>query len=323
MSSRPLPTSFPGVPSGSVEEGLLHAIMAEPDEDAPRLIYADWLEEQGDSDRAEFIRLQCQWANPAGETQHLFQVMVRVKRLEAKHGRRWKSAYPEDMRDDFSFHRGLLTSVTIPGQDFPPMPDFLVANPLLHILHVDHVEPEFPTWNHNFGRPWLRQFTHLNLFANRGGDQMVAALCKSPYLHNLRSLDLSGNEITDAGAVSLAATKSLPSLVRLSLRSNRLQDDGAKALAGSSHRGNLQALDLSWNYIGDVGATALAKSWHLAKLEALDLSSNPLHDTGLKALAKASGLPALRRLFLCSLSPISKRTLAALRMRFPEVLVSG
>jgi uncharacterized protein (TIGR02996 family) len=37
---------------------LLAAALAAPADDAPRLVYADWLEEQGDGDRAEFIRLQ-------------------------------------------------------------------------------------------------------------------------------------------------------------------------------------------------------------------------------------------------------------------------
>jgi uncharacterized protein (TIGR02996 family) len=42
-------------------EPFLAAIRAEPDEDAPRLVYCDWLEEQGDpvrTARAEFIRWQ-------------------------------------------------------------------------------------------------------------------------------------------------------------------------------------------------------------------------------------------------------------------------
>ena len=38
---------------------LLEAIRASPDDDAPRLVYADWLEEHGDQPRAEFIRVQC------------------------------------------------------------------------------------------------------------------------------------------------------------------------------------------------------------------------------------------------------------------------
>ncbi len=42
---------------------LLKAILAAPDDDLPRLVFADWLEENGTSDadaaRAEFIRLGC------------------------------------------------------------------------------------------------------------------------------------------------------------------------------------------------------------------------------------------------------------------------
>ncbi len=40
--------------------GFLAAIIAEPHEDVHRLVYADWLEEQGEADRAEFIRVQCE-----------------------------------------------------------------------------------------------------------------------------------------------------------------------------------------------------------------------------------------------------------------------
>src|SRR5262245_31886156 len=43
-------------------ESLLQAILESPDDDAPRLVYADWLEEHGTSEAekawAEFIRLQ-------------------------------------------------------------------------------------------------------------------------------------------------------------------------------------------------------------------------------------------------------------------------
>ena len=43
--------------------GFLEAIFASPDDPAPRLVYADWLEEQGDEvslNRAEFLRIECQ-----------------------------------------------------------------------------------------------------------------------------------------------------------------------------------------------------------------------------------------------------------------------
>src|SRR5262245_12883262 len=44
------------------QQGLLAAILAEPDDDVPRLVYADWLDEHGDEARAEFIRVQVELA---------------------------------------------------------------------------------------------------------------------------------------------------------------------------------------------------------------------------------------------------------------------
>ncbi|HKB04124.1 MAG TPA: TIGR02996 domain-containing protein [Gemmataceae bacterium] len=44
------------------DAALIAAIRAAQDDDAPRLVYADWLEEHGQPERAEFIRLQCELA---------------------------------------------------------------------------------------------------------------------------------------------------------------------------------------------------------------------------------------------------------------------
>src|SRR5262245_34763026 len=42
------------------EEDFIMAIRETPDDDNPRLVYADWLEEQGDV-RGEFLRLVVRW----------------------------------------------------------------------------------------------------------------------------------------------------------------------------------------------------------------------------------------------------------------------
>src|SRR5262245_26563992 len=39
-------------------KAILADIIANPDDDTPRLVYADWLEEHGHETRAEFIRVQ-------------------------------------------------------------------------------------------------------------------------------------------------------------------------------------------------------------------------------------------------------------------------
>lgn len=46
---------------------LLAAILANPDEDTPRLVYADWLQENGQDERAEFIRVQCERARTVSD----------------------------------------------------------------------------------------------------------------------------------------------------------------------------------------------------------------------------------------------------------------
>jgi uncharacterized protein (TIGR02996 family) len=38
--------------------GLLRAILERPDDDNVRMVYADWLDDHGEAERAEFIRLQ-------------------------------------------------------------------------------------------------------------------------------------------------------------------------------------------------------------------------------------------------------------------------
>src|SRR5438045_4052183 len=52
---------LPEVRGVDVEHALSKAILEEPDDDLPRLAYADWFEERGgeaDAARAEFIRVQ-------------------------------------------------------------------------------------------------------------------------------------------------------------------------------------------------------------------------------------------------------------------------
>ena len=47
---------------------LLKAVVDSPADDLPRLVAADWLEEHGDPERAEFIRLQCAAESDASPT---------------------------------------------------------------------------------------------------------------------------------------------------------------------------------------------------------------------------------------------------------------
>lgn len=43
-------------------DALVQSVLAAPDDDVPRLVLADWLDEHGRADYAEFIRVQCELA---------------------------------------------------------------------------------------------------------------------------------------------------------------------------------------------------------------------------------------------------------------------
>ena len=79
------------------------AILAAPNDDAPRLVYADWLDERGDPEFAEALRLK-----GAAYWVHLYQQTERTKTLREFVGqwRRWRmpSALPLPVtHSDFSF----------------------------------------------------------------------------------------------------------------------------------------------------------------------------------------------------------------------------
>src|SRR5262249_21254931 len=50
----------PSVTDMTEREAFLQAIRADPDDDLLRLVFADWLDEQGEHEPADFIRVQCE-----------------------------------------------------------------------------------------------------------------------------------------------------------------------------------------------------------------------------------------------------------------------
>ncbi|MDY3558293.1 TIGR02996 domain-containing protein [Gemmata sp. JC673] len=99
------------------ERALLDAIIAEPDEDTPRLVYADWLDEHGGHERAELIRaqiglLRSKDDGAAIQQRNAWQACVRV--LLRAHSERWRKELPKVPRARWGpFERGMVESVTL------------------------------------------------------------------------------------------------------------------------------------------------------------------------------------------------------------------
>ena len=73
-------------------EALLRAVRAHPDADTPRLVYADWLQERGDDERAELIRAQCRMRAPGLPDDDFRALSARTNELLSAHGAEWKRA---------------------------------------------------------------------------------------------------------------------------------------------------------------------------------------------------------------------------------------
>ena len=70
-------------------EALLRDIVEHPEDDTPRLVYADWLQDHGDEARAELIRIQCRRALlPEGNSESA-RLAKREKALLKEHGSKW------------------------------------------------------------------------------------------------------------------------------------------------------------------------------------------------------------------------------------------
>src|SRR3954466_8054358 len=97
--------------------GLLQAIRDRPDDDALRLVLADWLEDHGDSEQAEFIRVRIERARLPDEDDRQAELEARERRLLLKHAERW---VPAELPLSWTrFRRGLPEGLC------PDMPSWL------------------------------------------------------------------------------------------------------------------------------------------------------------------------------------------------------
>src|SRR5262245_24806233 len=93
----------------SDEKALLAAIWDEPHDDNVRLVYADWLDEQGgDSNvaRAELIRVQCELDNLDGDAPRYDQLEKRSENITKKWDRTWRKAMPKGSKRGRCYTRG-------------------------------------------------------------------------------------------------------------------------------------------------------------------------------------------------------------------------
>jgi uncharacterized protein (TIGR02996 family) len=265
------------------EDGFLADICEHPEEDAPRLVYADWLDDHGEPDRAEFIRVQVELASlRPGRRREELEEQERV--FLEEHEAAWLGPLRAWL-SRWEFRRGLVEEVALKAQTL-----LKHAGTIFRLTPVRHAEV-------------------------RKAGRLGRDLAGCPQLARLNSLRVYGLYTQDS--VSLIGSPHLGGLTSLALPQASLTDAGVGALAGSPLLARLTWLDLTCNGIHDAGVTALAASPHASRLERLDLSRNGIGQEGAAALAASTSLGGLRSLRLGGYG-VGQREVGLLKARFGE-----
>ncbi len=299
------------------ETDFLAAICAAPDDDDLRLVYADWLEERGESLQAEYVRVGVEFCKIKDEhdpRRHaLFEREQELERLHSDSWRQRLAGYlPEPLRSwcwsNLHFSRGLPAWVTADVARFAQD-----AEALLRVFPITtaHLGVRGPDDIALLGSTTaFRSCRWLSLHARPElGTAAVQAIVNSPHLGQLKSLQLFGLQIGDEGLVALAeAAERFPHLEMLELTRTGVTGVGVAALARCPLMGHLKNLWLRENAVGREGLRALARA-EAPALEELWLPDTQLGNVG-TILAKARW-PALWRLDLDN-SGLAPSSVAAL-----------
>jgi uncharacterized protein (TIGR02996 family) len=313
----------------SDEQAFMASILAEPDDDTPRLVFADWLDERGTEDdkaRAALIRAQCRMEHLPADFAKLEREARSILR---KHEGRWtKDLRAAKLLDSFTFRRGFLDGGSMSATTFVRRGEELfrlaptirtmrfpnAANEVTELAGSPHLERLASIdltlmctcgmcdideeLRDLFQSKYAANLRCLNVSRDRVDADVMRTLVRSTTLGNLTSLDLSGNPMTPDTAAALAASRRLKKLTHLNLAGNDLQRGGLEALATAKHWPALTWLELGSNRVEANGLKALIAAPFFKKLTILDLSSNRITEAGAKVLAGIADTSKLQTIVL-------------------------
>jgi uncharacterized protein (TIGR02996 family) len=261
-------------------EMLLAAICANPDEDTPRLAFADWLQEQGGKDnilRADYIRRAIRLAreelfSPAWKVAEKAWDKVNAK-VQQRLVQHWV-AHLKGRAVASEFDRGFVGHITVHSKRFVAEGEkFFAQDPIcsLKFVTLASARGTVPV-EELFACPHLAHVAKLNLDESQLKDSDLAVISASRHLAKLRSISLRGfQRFNPKGFVKLL--QELPALSEVQMASSALFDNRfATALAASPSFKKLTVLNLPEHYLDPKGLAAILATKHGANLRELRLS---------------------------------------------------
>jgi uncharacterized protein (TIGR02996 family) len=231
----------------ATEEEFLRALQQAPDDGELRLIFADWLEDQGDQ-RAPLVRLQAMPSRWEPDFQKRVEMQRQELLLIEQLGQGFLGPLQPYCRD-WHIDRG-LAHVTIEARRFTGRRFAAVARDYLHQAWVGTIrltDLERGNFDNLEGATWLRSLASLDMRNAGLNDAELTALLANPHLENLTWLDLSGNQLTDQCVSVLAGFPWFPRLHWLDLRNNLLRPEGMSRLVQTYLPDERRRLDLHGN----------------------------------------------------------------------------
>ncbi|MBA4068021.1 MAG: hypothetical protein C0501_30815 [Isosphaera sp.] len=265
------PTPPEGRPTVTDGEALRRAVLADPDDDTPRLVYADWLDEHDQPDRAAFIRDQVEAvrADPFGPQARA--AADRAARLLDAHRLRWYRPLRGVTR--VRFERGFVGHLEVEPDGFvPEAASVFAAEPVQALRLYRSPAGVGPPVDPVFALPELSRVRRLE-FAPRtdlNPDECLA-LSNSPHLAGLRDLSLRGNVVHPGWLADLLGGDRLPELAGLDLADiTNLGPGVMRGLERAGHRG-VRRLDVSGVVFTSEQLQRVLSAWSLREVEELRL----------------------------------------------------
>ena len=299
---------------------FLQNIRQRPHDDAPRLIFADWLEERGDP-RGEFIRLQClRFGYTIGDARKS-PLVEREQALLQRHRERWVG--PLLQRGiGWEFRRGLLhlrvgaaQFLRIDWEALTQTETWEWVEKIAIRIEVSAEIDDYGTWEEVQASAAIRRPEEALSMGTRIREREARRIAENrrdfcaelqpladfPSLARMEALDLRNNNLGDDGTAILAASPHVKGLRYLDLGFNRIGSSGSASIARSPNLAGLSTLKLDDNFLDypdDRGVAALVAGPHPAQLVTLDLRWNAIGPIGARVLASSPALPRLATLHL-------------------------
>ena len=255
------------------EHALLAAVVAHPDDDTPRLVYADWLQEHDQPERAEYIRLSIQLANlrygePDFEARER-QLLDQRRPLIERHYRKWEGDFtvrlPTGRNATFVFRRGFVAEVHCSVKCFLDCAEWLFASAPVRWFWPKSLSAT--TAQRLTASPWVGRLTGFRIIDPAHALALVEGTpLRVKALNFSQKFLFAGQTNTRGGWADVAQ----------------------RIAAGHSGLKTIEWIDLESCGIGDAGGHALAHSPGLNSV-VLNLLGNGLSDPVRWALRKRYG----------------------------------